>query len=299
MAKRSTTKKKTRGKKKAAGRIGARIEALRGVQWSKARPWLLTTGWTMGVVAVIVAWAMGVPRLRAAVAEAAWRSDVAIEFENLPNWVNGDLLAMLELTARGQLSGDPLKQEDLAGVLEALENSGWFESIEQVRRVRVDLVRITGKYVKPFSVIRDGEGDHLVDPQGRLLPRSYDLGEAGRFIIITGAHFDRPQRPRAQWDGSDVTAALRLLRLIDSKPWREQVKEIDTSAYLTGESLVLVTDEGSRIVWGSAPGEEAAGEASTERKLSYLDYQAENMGHIDGGYTGELDVTSPNGVFAR
>ena len=62
---------------------------------------------------------------------------------------------------------------------------------------------------------------------------------------------------------------------------------------------MLLTDRSSRIVWGSSPGEETPGEARAELKLSYLDYQAEHLGHIDGGYAGELDITNTTGVFAR
>ena len=44
--------------------------------------------------------------------------------------------------------------------------------------------------------------------------------------IIVGAAFDRPLRPGAQWDGADVTSALRLLRLIDTRRWRGQVSAL-------------------------------------------------------------------------
>jgi hypothetical protein len=296
--------RKTRRRK--AGRtisgLGAKLAALRDVNWSAGRRYAIAAAWLLGLVAILTGWIIGVPRLRQAVAEAARAEQTTVEFADLPTWVNGDLLAMLVMTAQVQLGGDPLDQRDLVLVHDALLNTGWFDSIDQVRRVRADLVRIHATFVRPFAVIRDDEGDHLVDPRGRLLPRSYAQGEASRFIVITGAHFDRPQRPGAQWDGADVTAALRLTRLLDSKPWLGQVSSIDAADYFSredGGGLIITTDRGSRIIWGSAPGEEQAGEATAERKLSYLDYQAEHQGHIDGGYTGELDITSSTGVFAR
>jgi len=297
MAKRSS-KKKIRSRSRR-WRISAPFAAVRDWPWSTIRLYSIGAAWFAGLVLLVLAWVMGVPRLKAAVAEIGWRGDHSVEFADAPKWVNGDLLAMLELTALRQLSGDPLNQSELVAVRNALLSTGWFDSIEQVRRVHCDFLRVRATFAKPFSVIRDGEGDHLTDPTGRLLPRTYAHGEAGRFVVILGAHFDRPQRPGVQWDGADVTAALRLLRLIEAKPWRGQVDAVDAGVYLAQETLTLVTDRGTRIIWGSAPGEEAPGEATAARKLSYLDYQSEHMGHIDGGYEGQIDVTSPNGVFAR
>jgi hypothetical protein len=283
--------------------LRARLAGLGRIDWPSARRSATAVAWVLVIAALIAGWGLGVPRLQQSLAsEAGGEGEIAIEFAGMPRWVNGDLAAMLTLTARRQLSADPFRHDDLVLVRDALLNTGWFESIEQVRRVRVDLVQVRGTFVRPFAVIRDAEGDHLVDPHGRLLPRSYPHGEAERFLVITGAHFDRPQRPGVQWDGADITAALRLLRLLDSEPWADQISAIEAGDYFDradGGGLVIVTDHGSRIVWGSAPGEETAGEATAERKLSYLNYQAEHQGHIDGGYEGELDITSPYGVFAR
>lgn len=299
MAKRSGKKRSARG---PLGAIRARLAALGRINWRAGRRYGSAAAWVIGLAAIVIAWIIGVPRLQRSVAEEAGSAQATVEFIGLPNWVNGDLLAMLVLTTQVQLGGDPFRQQDLVLVRDALLNSGWFESIEQVRRIRTDLVQVRGTFVRPFAVIRDGEGDHLVDPHGRLLPRSYAHDEAEHFIVITGARFDRPQRPGVQWDGADITAALRLMRLIDSRAWLGQIIAIDAADYFSredGGGLIILTDRGSRIVWGSAPGEETAGEATAEKKLSYLDYQADHQGHIDGGYSGELDVTSPNGVFAR
>ena len=297
MARRSPKKKpKSRGGKR---RLAAALDAVGAWPWPTIRRASIAAAWLAGIALLAGAWIIGVPRLENTVADIAWRQDVTVEFENLPKWVNGDLLAMLELTARGQLSGDPLAPHELAAVRYALLETGWFESVRQVRRTRADRISVTATFARPFAVIRDRQGDHLVDPTGRLLPRSYGRGQAEQFVVIDGVHFDRPQRPGVQWEGADVTAALRLLRLIDTRSWAHQVSAIDAGDFLSRESLTLVTEHGTNIIWGSAPGAEAPGEATAERKLTYLDYQAEHMGHINRGYDGDLDVTSPDGVFAR
>ena len=116
--------------------------------------------------------------------------------------------------------------------------------------------------------------------------------------MITNARFDRPQRPGLQWDGADVSAALRLLRHIAGKPWREQVASIDTSRYLTEEVLVIQTDLGASIIWGSAPGAETGLEVSAEGKLAYLDKAWQEFNRIDTGYDGELRFYE-QGYFAE
>ena len=136
----------------------------------------------------------------------------------------------------------------------ALLATGWFDDVIQVRRVNAGVIEVTTTFVHPAAVIRDADGDHLVDAAGRLLPRSYPHGGAIHPLVITGVHYDRPQRPGAAWEGADLTAALRLLRLVDSRDWRAQIAEIDATRYLAEETLVIRTDRGARIIWGSAPG---------------------------------------------
>ena len=153
-------------------------------------------------------------------------------------------------------------------------------------------------FVTPAAVVRDGEGDHLVDPSGRLLPRTFPHGGAEHQLVITNVRFPRPQRPGSQWEGADVTAALRLLRLIDGKPWRQQIAAIDTSRYLAEEVLVIRTDLGASIIWGSAPGEESGLEVAADGKLAYLDKAFEEFNRIDTGYDGELRFYE-QGYFAE
>ena len=169
--------------------------------------------------------------------------------------------------------------------------TGWFENIGQVRRVRAGLVEIEARFADPFAVIRDDGGDHLVDSRGRLMPKTFSAGAAEGFVVIVGARFERPGRPGQQWEGADVIAAMRLLRLVQDRPWREQVVEVDISRFMRESSVRLITDRGCTIVWGRAPGLETAGEVPAKRKLSYLDYHHEHYGHIDRGFVTELDIT--------
>lgn len=259
--------------------------------------------WLAAIGGLGCAWALGVPALEAfaATKHRVDPAEVTICFADPPAWMNGDLADTLMRTAQANIGGDPLIRDDLVAVRENLLRTGWFESIEQVRRVDKDVVEIRAAFVQPYTIIRDSDGSHLVDYQGRLLPKSYDRGAKTQFhfIAITGAHFERPQRAGQQWEGTDVTAGLQLLQLIDARRWREQVLEIDVSGYLHDKPIKLRTTSGCTIIWGGASGEEPALEVLADRKIQRLDYLYERCGRIDAGQTGELDITAEKLVVVR
>jgi len=299
MARSTSKKKNTKKKKKSKGAGAGWLASIAESDlFSLGRPWAVAVAWIVFGAGVAVAWTLGVPELRASVSAAHTTQRMQVEFIALPPWVNGDLLAMLDLTARGALDVDPMRRDSLVDVRNALLSTGWFESIEQVRRVRAELVEIEATFVRPAAVIRDEEGDHLVDPGGALLPRTFPHDGAKKQLVIDGVHFARPQRPGVQWGGADVTAALRLLRLLDARPWRHQVAAIDAGRYMTEETLIIVTDRGARIIWGSAPGDESALEVTAESKLAYLDAAYREFNRIDTGHTGELHFYE-RGYFAE
>lgn len=269
---------------------------LRNIPWGNAARGSLALLWLLGIAGIAAVCWYGVPRLQAHVAEHASIDSIEIYFVDPPAWVRGDLELHLVRTIEPILRRDPFDREMLATVRRDLLATGWFEDIKQVRRVRNDRIDIHSEFVDPYAVVRDRDGDHLVDPRGKLLPRTFPQGEAEKFTVITGSRFPRPGRPGMQWEGADLTAALRLLHLIETQPWREQVAAINITGVIRGEPLRIVTDRGSRIIWGSAPGEESALEALAPLKLHYLNYLAREHGHIDMGHTGTLDITSITSV---
>jgi hypothetical protein len=259
---------------------------------------------------VITAWAMGVPRLQAFASQRAKVNQVEVKFVNSPPWFNGELQENLTMTAELQLqSGDPLRRDELVAVKEALLNTCWFDSITQVRRAKLDLVEVEAKFVRPYAVIRDARGYHLVDDQGKLLPKFWKLseqptrrdaesGQKRPIIAITGPRFDRPAVGET-WEGTDVVAGLQLLQILDRQPWRHQIKEVDVSGYLDDGPIRLITDIGSVIVWGGAPGEEPALEILADEKLRRLKYLFDKYRRVDCGQLGEWDITGEKTVVKR
>ncbi len=264
---------------------------------------LVGLAWVLAVAVVVGAWIIGVPRLQAFASHDRFAGRIEIRFVNTPAWLTPEIHERLIRSASTCITGDPLHSPDLVECREVLINSGWFEAVNQVRRARPDLIEIDAEFARPYAVIRDDEGDHLVDVIGRLLPWAWPKGESSkrtRLTAIAGAHFPRPQMPGTQWEGTDVIAGIRLLNLIDRQVWKDQVIEIDVSGYVRGEPVKLRTDNGTTIVWGSAPGEEQALEVLADGKINRLNYLFATYRRIDAGESGgELDITSEKAVVTR
>ncbi len=247
--------------------------------------------WAAGIAAIIAAWWIGVPKLQAYAATNLNAPAPEIVFTHKPSWMKGDIEKGVILTARMFIEGNPLERDDLVGVRIALLNTGWFDDVTQVRRAASNRIEVDALFARPLTVVRDNEGDHLIDTNGRLMPLSYRRGEAPPFIPILGAQFDRPPRPGVLWEGLDIIAARDVLPLIKARPWAHQVEAIDVSRYLQDGSLSLISDRGCVIKWGRAPGDPTPAEVTTRQKLAYLDYHFENYQHIDLGFEHEVDIT--------
>ena len=250
------------------------------------------TAWAVAAGGFVTAWVLGVPRLEAYAAKHRSAADVQVRLLDLAPWVGQELETSLVETAARHIGPDPFRRTDLVDAREALLDTGWFVSVDQVRRVGPQRVEVTAVAAEPFAVIHDpaGRRHHLVDAEGRLLPRTFESAEQAGYIAITGVQYDRPARLGMMWPGNDVTAALDLAALIIRKPWRNQVTRIDVARHWKDGSIRLKTDRGCTIIWGRAPGDEAGGDVPALQKLSYLDYHHDQYGHIDRGLD-ELDIT--------
>ena len=274
---------------KAAKSAMRPASAQRAVNWSAMRRSGIVTLWLLIIGGVIGGWMFGLPRVEAHLAEVNSADELEVRFTNAPSWMASEVLRQLEMTARLQLQGNPLAGDDLANARESLLFTGWFTDVKQVRRVSAALIEIEAAFCEQYALVRDSQGDHLVDRDGRLLPFTQPAGTSSGARLIIGARFDRPIRPGQIWEGADVNVALKLWRMIDAQAWQAQVAAVDISEYLSRETVRLITDRGSVIRWGRPPGEEHGKEVPAAQKLMYLDVHFKNHHHIDRGYN-EVDV---------
>lgn len=258
-------------------RIGGAVADLRDRWVSGPGPLIVTV---IVIAAIAITTVLSVPALerRVASANSIEPADMSITFVAVPEWVAPDITGELEDLARRELTGDPLEQTELVAVSDALMASGWLESVEQVRRRRIDAIEIGATFRSAFALVRDGGTDYLVDRQGHRLPREFPARTDRTFVVIDGAARNVPGAAGAPWRGRDVEDALTLLAMLVDRPWYDQIESIDVADYATDGILTLVTDIGSRIVWGSAPGAERPLEMTASVKLSYLDRAYEESG---------------------
>ncbi len=262
-------------------------------RWSAFRPALIAGGWAVALLGAMAALAVGVPALRAQAMTTHSDSPLRVRFENRPAWMtDGELSPLADLVAN-QLSASPMDRSGLARVQEALQETGWFQEISQVRRSGMDDVTVHAEWTVPFAVVRDGGYDHLVDSEARLLPRCYRPGTAPRgFIRIEGVSTPRPTRYGTRWPGEDIKSAMALARLIDERPWRSQVAWIDLSSMPMDGCLRMKTFRDCTVKWGRAPGQEGAAEVPARQKLDYLGWLHDHYGRIDSGCEEQLDLLS-------
>ena len=260
-------------------------------RWQSIRSVLSGTGWAVAIAAMAAALGMGVPVLRADALRAPAAEATTVRFENRPPWMTDAEISPLADLVAEQLRSSPMDRSGLSAARDALASTGWFEEIHQLRRTGGNEVIVDGEWTVPFAVVREGGYDHLVDMQGRLLPRCYRPGTAPRSLVrIEGATHSRPTTYGTRWPGDDLFAAMAVARLIDQRPWRGQVACIDLSGMPEDGCVRLRTARGCVVKWGRAPGREGAAEVPARQKLDYLGWLHEHYGRIDAGCEDQLDL---------
>jgi len=213
-------------------------------------------------------------------------------------WLPASERRRLEHLVVQTVSTDVFDRDSLEALRAALESSGWFAGNVRVRRFAENVVRVRGDWRTPFAAVRVNDRDHLVTAAGELLPLAYNPGGAGASIpVVTSPQFGPPENDARgfaygkRWRGGDVPAALTLLadlrRAFAATPRiMGQIAGVDCRDFGARGRLAIITDTGSRVVWGSAPGEEKPGETRAAEKIARLvdlAGRAESRGRIDAG----------------
>ena len=263
------------------------------LHWLKSKPMLVAVGWTTSFALMALALGMGVPILQREA--AARKSDVAfqVEFSSRPAWMSeADLTPLADVVAE-RLNGSPMDRAGLTEARDALMQTGWFSEIKQVKRSGMSEVSVDAVWTIPFAVVREGGYDHLIDIDGKILPRCYRAGTAPTSMIrIENASFGRPASFGDEWAGKDMRGAVALARLIDDHPWRAQIACIDLDRTKEDACLRIKTNRGCTIKWGRAPGSESAAEVPSRQKIEYLQWLFDHYGRIDAGCDDEMNLLS-------
>lgn len=234
-----------------------------------------------------------------------------IEWPALPGdpsstWLPASEQRRLDHLVVQTVTTDAFDRDSLEALRATLDASGWFARVDEVRRLPENTIRVRGQWRAPAAAVRVSDRDHLVTAAGELLPLAYAHDAAGPGIpVILNAQFGPPENDARgfaygrRWRGGDVPASLTLLtelrRAFGATPHiMRQVAGVDASEYRQRGRLLIVTDTGSRIVWGSAPGDEKPGEVRAAEKISRLVQLAgSGQGRIDNGAM-RIEVFGPH-----
>lgn len=312
---RSSSRSSKRGKKNASGGgplalVRHAIAGLRewmaaiseAVSRAFAGPWVEAASWVTVVLVIGGTWWFAVPRLDARVRDATVDgvSRVELSPSSRPEWMRPELVREIEGEVAERSAGETLDREPLLVVGETLLATGWYGSVSQVRRVDDDHILVDAVPLRPFALVRDRVGDHLVDPDGRLMPRTFATGSMPTLTVIEGVRGPRPGAPGEVWGDPGLRAGLTLLATLRTRDWSDQLATIEVRDFERTSDLAFTTDRGARFEWRRLPGAEGALEPGAERKLRMLDEAAEISvsGRIDGGFGGRW-FFSMEGLWAE
>lgn len=190
----------------------------------------------------------------------------------LPRAVRDQLIEI----ARAHVAADPFAQGSLENMRRDLAATGWFARLRSVERDASGHINIIGDWRIPTAVVRRDGRQYLVARGGEVLklPPRTPVAE-GSLPVITNPLLGPPEDEGMlaygkTWAGGDVTAALDLMRMLGTIPESKRLRGVDLSQFMDKGHLVLVTDAGSRIVWGSAIGERTPGEQPFEIRRGRL-----------------------------
>lgn len=180
------------------------------------------------------------------------------------------------------VSVDPSDGESLESARALLEGTGWFSDGPRLARRPGGVVEVRGTWREPAAVVEAGGEAHVVSRDARRLPLSYTPGETGELRFVRGAWGDTPE-PGHEWGGDDVTLSITLLRdLRRSTAW-PGVAGVDATNFLRTRVLTLITKEGARVVWGSAPGDSSVGQVDQATRVARLESLLKDPAWIGAG----------------
>lgn len=251
-----------------------------GHAWSNAK----RLGAGVGMVALGVAWIMAIEPLKqrvgrfqppARMIRIDWPLDDAGRVAAfVPPAIQSQLQQLAEHEA---LHTGVFDQPALARAGRALEATGWLRPGVEVRRRADGAIDIDGQWRAPAVVIQRNGQHYLGAIGGELLrvPAGLDLERTTMFRVFnpySEAPKDAMGNPAfgQKWPGGDVQAAIDLLDRLGPLEESKFIIGVDVREYMRAGRLLIVTDAGGIIDWGSAIGQDAPGEVRVEDKISHL-----------------------------
>ncbi|RNC81300.1 MAG: hypothetical protein ED559_05775 [Phycisphaera sp.] len=180
-----------------------------------------------------------------------------------------------------QKHSGPFSSRTLESLGVWLHQSGWVSEIRDIKRLDEGVIEIDAAWRSPGAVVREGAHDYLIASDGRRLRLSW-RADLSPFPVIRGANDANTLQvvPGEVWPSRSVQAGLEVLNLLrEQLPGSlgsDQIRGVEVSAYDRFKRVVLLTDKGTRVIWGRTPSDPVPDAVSTEAKLNQLRYLRQN-----------------------
>lgn len=201
-----------------------------------------------------------------------------VEITPTPAWVQVDLKAEV-LEGSDLVRNASILDDDLAPRLHAaFAAHPWVEKVDSVAkrhpaRVDVDLV-----YRRPVCMVElpsGYSGVYPIDRHGVVLPsKDFTPAYAQQFPRLTGVSTLPAGKVGEAWSDPCVASGAKVAAALLGS-WRTlKLRQIRPAAAAgppeAGCTFELVTEKGTIVIWGLAPGDSASGEPTVEEKLAAL-----------------------------
>jgi hypothetical protein len=233
-----------------------------------------------------------------------------IETTPLPAWIRSDVVA--EVVRDGSLENQSILDPQLTvKVADAFRLHPWVRSVRRVSKSRPAKVEVDLEYRRPAALVElttpEARGVLPVDEEGVLLPRSDFVDHQGRLIeealkypLIVGGDALPQGPPGAVWGNKTIYGAARVAAALRAAWGEFGLFKIAPAAETTTSpdpEFVLLARNGSRVIWGPAPGDKPTDQDLTEAKIDKLvDYVQRNGPFDAGDKTVEIDLSDTDDV---
>lgn len=259
--------------------------------------------WWLAGIALVCGFIVLIPRLVKSLPDVSNRPEYQLRAANIqvteiPQWVPRDLVSQIAAEARLTPTRSILDEKLTVDLAEAFRQHPWVEKVVKVSksvpaRVEVELI-----YRRPVAMVEIPSGLLPVDANGVLLPPTAFTPEIAQKYPLISQPKSSPQGAVGRsWGDPQVVAAAKLASVLlpHWQDFRLTAIEIPSGTDLKApqEEIVfqLVTQGGSRIVWGRAPGVIYPLELSADQKIGRLEECLSRFGGFDqpdGPY--EIDI---------
>lgn len=199
-----------------------------------------------------------------------------VQISQCPEWIRSDVKSQAILL--GSLSEPDIREVDLTvRMAQAFAMHPWVAEVRRVSKDYPPRVTVDLQYRRPVAMVEVHGGLLPVDGTGVLLPPGdFSSNDAIQYPRIAIGDSTPLGAEGTAWGDARVHGAAEIANLLQEKWHTLSLHEIRLSGGQTRQlagteaTFEILPREGTRVVWGHSPGNEAPGEPTAPLKVARL-----------------------------